>query len=88
MLNHVPQDWRYDIIDLELTDPMIRPYGWLDMSLGPNSTLSYALPMVNSDAGYETLVEVHLDALAISSSVNYATFLRAETCRVSLTCQD
>lgn len=65
-----------------MSDATIRPYGWLDVTLGPNSTLSYVLPMVATPQGYDTLVEFHLDEMSVSSSVNYATFLKAETCRV------
>ncbi|KAI5479573.1 hypothetical protein MNV49_003310, partial [Pseudohyphozyma bogoriensis] len=76
-------DWKYDGIDANsLEDSTIRPYGWLDVTLGPNSTVSYVLPMVATSAGYDTLCEFHLDEMSVTSSVNYATFLEAETCRV------
>lgn len=61
---------------------MVRPYGWLDVALGPNSTMSYVLPMIATSDGYDTLVELHLDDVSITSSVNYAVFLKAESCRV------
>ncbi|ORY77194.1 hypothetical protein BCR35DRAFT_353168 [Leucosporidium creatinivorum] len=77
------KDWRYDSLDSSsVGDATVRPYGWLDVALGPNSTLSYVLPMVATAAGYDTLLELHLDEMSITSSVNYACFLRAETCRV------
>jgi hypothetical protein len=40
--------------------------------------------MVATAAGYDTLLELHLDEMSVTSSVNYACFLRAETCRVSV----
>jgi hypothetical protein len=41
------------------------------------------MPMIATAKGFDTLFELHLDEMSVSSSVNYATFLRAETCRVS-----
>ncbi|KAL8281144.1 hypothetical protein RQP46_006502 [Phenoliferia psychrophenolica] len=77
------KDWKYD--GLEATTyggSVVRPYGWLDIALGSNSTMSYVLPMVATSEGFDTLVELHLDEMSITSSVNYATFLNAATCRV------
>ncbi|GAA5960722.1 hypothetical protein JCM21900_000512 [Sporobolomyces salmonicolor] len=77
------RDWKYDAVDgASLGERVVRPYGWLDVTLGPNSTLTYVLPMVATKAGYDTLLEVHLDELSITSSVNYAQFFYAETCRI------
>ena len=53
--NEAAQDWRYDGLEIDsLSDATIRPYGWLDVTLGPNSTLSYVLPMVATPQGYDT----------------------------------
>jgi hypothetical protein len=67
-----------------LSDATVRPYGWLDIALGSNSTISYVLPMIATSAGYDSQVELHLVEMSIASSVNYATFVQTETCRVSL----
>ncbi|GAA95056.1 uncharacterized protein L969DRAFT_25347 [Mixia osmundae IAM 14324] len=81
------KDWKYDGMTND-TDSMIglgpRPYGWFDISVGANSTLSFVLPMIASASGYDTVMEVHLDEFSVSSSVNYVTFLKASLCRVSL----
>ncbi|KAM0790005.1 hypothetical protein ACM66B_005335 [Microbotryomycetes sp. NB124-2] len=77
------KDWQYDSLDpASLENIPTRPYGWLDATIGPNSTVCYNVPMVSDSDGYETHIEVHLDDLGISSSVNYATFIRAELCRL------
>ncbi|KAK4051737.1 Macrophage colony-stimulating factor 1 receptor [Microbotryomycetes sp. JL221] len=77
------KDWQYDSIPSAGADhAVVRPYGWLDATVGAHSTISYNLPFVSTSEGYETLIEVHLDKLGISSSVNYATFIHAETCRL------
>ena len=60
----------------------MRKYGWLDVALGPNSTMTYFLPMVATKAGYDTLLELHLDDISASSSVNHETFFHAESCRI------
>ena len=67
-----------------INSPTMRPYGWLDLSLGPNSTLSYVLPMVATSKGYDAFFEIHLDEMVVASSVNYANFVKAQTCRVSV----
>ncbi|GAA5841695.1 hypothetical protein JCM9279_000733 [Rhodotorula babjevae] len=77
------KDWKYDSPDLERsTDPVVRKYGWLDVALGPNSTMTYFLPMVATQAGFDTLLELHLDDISASSSVNHETFFHAESCRI------
>ncbi|KAK4047646.1 Macrophage colony-stimulating factor 1 receptor [Microbotryomycetes sp. JL201] len=77
------KDWQYDSLDLATLESIPnRPYGWLDATIGSNSTICYSLPMVSDRDGYETLIELHLDNLGISSSVNYATFVKAESCRL------
>ncbi|GAA5833329.1 hypothetical protein JCM11251_005205 [Rhodosporidiobolus azoricus] len=77
------KDWKYDNVDAaSYGESIVRPYGWLDVTLGPNSTVTYVLPMVATTGGYDTLLEMHLDELSISSSVNYAPFLHAEACRI------
>ncbi|GAA5906531.1 hypothetical protein JCM8208_000472 [Rhodotorula glutinis] len=77
------KDWKYDSPGLEHSaDPVVRKYGWLDVALGPNSTMTYFLPMVATKAGYDTLLELHLDDISASSSVNHETFFHAESCRI------
>lgn len=75
------KDWRYDGHD-PTVDTASRPYGWLDMTLGPDSSVSFVLPMLADVRGFETFLEIHLDTLSIFSSVNYEKFLEAKSCRV------
>lgn len=81
------KDWRYDGLadNISFVDAEQRPYGWLDVRLGPESSVNFVLPMVADHNGYDTLLEVHLDDMLISSSVNYEKFFKAKLCR--LTCQ-
>jgi hypothetical protein len=76
------KDWKYDGRD-PTVEAARRPYGWLDMALGPDSSVTFVLPMIATSEGYETFLEVHLDSLTIYSSVNYEKFLDAKSCRVS-----
>jgi hypothetical protein len=39
--------------------------------------------MVATDAGHDTLFELHLDTIVVSTSVNYVDFFKADLCRVS-----
>jgi hypothetical protein len=41
------------------------------------------MPMVADSAGYEPTLEVHLDTVAITSSLNDIRLVSAESCRVS-----
>lgn len=75
------KDWRYDGRDPSV-ETTRRPYGWLDMALGPDSSFNFVLPMTASSSGFETFMEIHLDSLKIFSSVNYEKFLEAKSCRV------
>jgi hypothetical protein len=52
------------------------------LKVSDGSTISYTMPMVPSPDGYEPLLEVHLDSVAISSSLNDTRFVEAESCRV------
>jgi hypothetical protein len=42
------------------------------------------MPMIAGPAGYESLLEVHLDSVAVTSSLNDIRLLTAESCRVNL----
>ena len=79
------KDWRYDGLGntLSLSDTTTRPYGWLDVKLGQKSSISFVLPMYASKDGYDTKLEILVDQMSMSSSINYETFLMAKQCRVS-----
>lgn len=63
-------------------DSPVRKYGWIDIHIGPNSSFKYVSPVVANVSGYDTMLELHLDDIAVSSSVNYRDFLKAKSCRV------
>ncbi|KAH7913899.1 hypothetical protein BJ138DRAFT_527505 [Hygrophoropsis aurantiaca] len=49
---------------------------------GDSSSISYVMPMVIGPEGYESRLEVHLDTIAVTSSLNDIKILVAESCRV------
>ncbi|TXT06049.1 hypothetical protein VHUM_03522 [Vanrija humicola] len=62
-----------------------RRYGWLDVNVGSNSTVTYTQSQWPSAQGYESMVLLHLDTLEVASSVNLVNFVMAKSCKVSMT---
>lgn len=73
------QDWQYDNSRAKTE----RRYGWLDVVVGPNSSVTYTQDQIATQRGYDSMLVLHLDSLGISSSVNLDTFIQAKTCKVS-----
>ncbi|KAJ5584376.1 uncharacterized protein N7459_004176 [Penicillium hispanicum] len=51
--------------------PDIRPFGWLSLRVGPDSTVSYAMDMVASPLGFRNELSLDLRESKLSSSVNH-----------------
>ncbi|OCF34831.1 hypothetical protein I316_03376 [Kwoniella heveanensis BCC8398] len=75
------KDWQYDNAPADVE----RRYGWLDVVVGPNSSISYTQDQVATKHGYDSMLVLQLDSLGISSSVNLDTFIKAKTCKLSMT---
>ncbi|WVR03135.1 hypothetical protein IAU60_000125 [Kwoniella sp. DSM 27419] len=71
------KDWQFDNAPADVE----RRYGWLDVVVGPNSSISYTQDQVATRHGYDSMLVLQLDSLGISSSVNLDTFIRAKTCK-------
>ncbi|WVF66596.1 hypothetical protein IAT40_001336 [Kwoniella sp. CBS 6097] len=71
------KDWQYDNAPADVD----RRYGWLDVVVGPNSSISYTQDQVATKHGYDSMLVLQLDSLGISSSVNLDTFIKAKTCK-------
>lgn len=65
--------------------PRKREPASIHVRAGDNSTISYVMPIIASPNGYEPSLEVHLDTVTITSSLNDIRLVTAETCRVGLT---
>lgn len=77
----IAQDWQYDT--KRGYRGKVRPYGWLDVKVGPNSYITYVQSQIATIDGYDSLLELHLDGITMVTSVNMQTFMTANVCRVS-----
>ncbi|WVW81321.1 hypothetical protein I302_103312 [Kwoniella bestiolae CBS 10118] len=71
------KDWQFDNAPTDVE----RRYGWLDVVVGPNSSISYTQDQVATKQGYDSMLVLQLDSVGISSSVNLDTFIKAKTCK-------
>ncbi|KAI0165642.1 putative fermentation associated protein [Xylariaceae sp. FL1272] len=60
-----------------------RPYGWFDVKIGANSTVSYRMDMLAGPFGYANAVEIDLPSTEISTSVNHGTLWRSAAQHIS-----
>ncbi|KAI0300988.1 hypothetical protein B0F90DRAFT_1720731 [Multifurca ochricompacta] len=75
-------NWQWDGY-VNVPRPRTREAASLSIKAGDDSTISYLMPMVADAQGYHTLLEVHLDSVTISSSLNDIQVLTTESCRIS-----
>ena len=61
----------------------VRPAGWLDVKVLPDSTISLSMDLVPKDNGYQNLVNMDLKGLEISSSVNHGLLWRSKSQTIS-----
>ena len=59
--------------------PGSRPFGWIDVRVLPDSTVSFLMDLVANVNGYRNHVDVDLRGLELSSSVNHALFWRSQS---------
>ncbi|KAF8664381.1 hypothetical protein AX16_000752 [Volvariella volvacea WC 439] len=62
--------------------PRKRDHAYIHVTAGDRSSISYVMPMVPGPQGFESSLEVHLDTIAVTSSLNDIRLVSAETCRV------
>ncbi|KAH7031139.1 uncharacterized protein B0I36DRAFT_289015 [Microdochium trichocladiopsis] len=48
-----------------------RPYGWLDVKIARNTTVSYSMDMLASPSGYSNAVNIDIPSTEVSTSVNH-----------------
>ena len=65
------------------TLPPGRPYGWLDVELQPNSSVTFTMDLVARRGGYRNLLNLDIKNPKMSSSVNHALLLRARAANIS-----
>ena len=60
-----------------------RPYGWLDIKIAANATVSYSMDMLASTAGYSNKLNIELPSTEVSTSVNHSILWRSGAQRIS-----
>ncbi|KAL9013327.1 MAG: hypothetical protein Q9173_001971 [Seirophora scorigena] len=63
--------------------PIGRPYGWLDVELQPNSTITFTMDLVARQSGYRNLLDLDVKGPKMSSSVNHGLLLSAQGAVIS-----
>ena len=63
--------------------PRKRDAAYIHVKAGDNSTISYMMPMIATSRGYEPTLNVHLDTVMVTSSLNDIRLINAESCVVS-----
>ncbi|KAL8904380.1 MAG: hypothetical protein Q9207_003305 [Kuettlingeria erythrocarpa] len=63
--------------------PAGRPYGWLDVKLQPDSTITFTMDLIARQSGYRNLLDLDIRAPEMSSSVNHGLLLSAEKALIS-----
>lgn len=62
-----------------LPSPDMRPFGWLDMKVLPDSTISLTMDLVANNGGYKSRVDLDLKRPEMSSSVNHGLLWRSKS---------
>ncbi|KAL2158962.1 hypothetical protein VTH06DRAFT_2992 [Thermothelomyces fergusii] len=60
-----------------------RPYGWLDLKIPANATVSYSMDMVAGASGYTSTLDIDLPSAEVTTSINHELFLRSRQQRIS-----
>ncbi|KAF5370617.1 hypothetical protein D9758_002040 [Tetrapyrgos nigripes] len=76
------KDWLWDGLTPGVTRSRKREHAFLHLTAGDKSSISYLMPMLAGPKGYEPILEVHLDTIAVTSSLNDIRLVSAESCRI------
>jgi hypothetical protein len=60
-----------------------RPYGWLDVKVASNATVSYSMDQVAGSAGFSTTLNIDLPSTEVSTSVNHGVLWRSGALQIS-----
>lgn len=69
--------------DEALPSADVRPFGWLDVKVLPDSTVSYSMDMVGGEAGFTNRLDLDLRGPEMSSSVNHDLLWRSKSQNIS-----
>ncbi|RDB25364.1 Protein CSF1 [Hypsizygus marmoreus] len=76
------KDWQWDGKHAVPHRQRVREPAAIHVAVGDRSSISYTMPMVAGSSGYHPILEVHLDTVAVTSSLNDIRLVSAESCRV------
>ncbi|KAF8210348.1 hypothetical protein K438DRAFT_1959629 [Mycena galopus ATCC 62051] len=76
------KNWQWDGHTNVQRRPKKREPASIHVTVGDRSSINYMVPMVATAEGYESVVEVHLDTVEITSSLNDIRLVSAESCRI------
>ncbi|KAG6903050.1 hypothetical protein C0995_007483 [Termitomyces sp. Mi166 len=76
------QDWQWDGQSEIPQKSRVREATAIHVNVGDRSSMSYILPMVTGPAGYRPVLEVHLDTVVVTSSLNDIQMVTSESCRI------
>ncbi|KAJ6586994.1 hypothetical protein DFH09DRAFT_241649 [Mycena vulgaris] len=76
------KNWQWDGQTSVQRRPRKREPASIHVTVGDRSSINYIMPMVAGASGYESVVEAHLDTVAITSSLNDIRLVSAESCRI------
>ncbi|KAI0599407.1 hypothetical protein F4775DRAFT_124962 [Biscogniauxia sp. FL1348] len=60
-----------------------RPYGWLDIKIGANATISYTMDMLARSTGYSNTLKIDLPSTEVSTSVNHGLLWKSGALNIS-----
>ncbi|KAJ7680397.1 hypothetical protein DFH06DRAFT_1404238 [Mycena polygramma] len=75
------KNWQWDG-QTNVRRPRKREPASIHVTVGDRSSINYIMPLVASASGYESVVEVHLDTVEVTSSLNDIRLVSAESCRI------
>ncbi|KAG0173076.1 hypothetical protein DFQ30_008982 [Apophysomyces sp. BC1015] len=82
------KDWKYELgtaeLDLGADGFYTRPYGWLDIKAAKDSTIKTVTPFVIGSGGSTSTLDINLKDVDISTSVNYASLIQANSFQIHL----
>ncbi|KAK7057149.1 hypothetical protein R3P38DRAFT_1162521 [Favolaschia claudopus] len=76
------KNWQWDGKTSVQRRPKKREPASIHVTVGDRSSINYIVPMVAKATGYESVLEVHLDTVEVTSSLNDIRLVSAESCRI------
>ena len=61
----------------------VRPYGWIDIHVQPDSTATFSMDLVARQSGYSNRLDLDIRGPSMSSSVNHGLLLKCKTALIS-----